>query len=193
MVPAPLAANLQRWFCEGHIHVCYPWCTVGPWWHQGLIATDLQRRCLCNLTALIPMIKINKTTFHKEFQSAATCWKMIINLHYQAALRYCLANEGLNNQVLSWIHTRSQAFFLSLCRMRIFVFLGQERLTDRSISKRYLKSDIATWVEKSSTSRAIHARDTGFYWSSENVLHECFIASSGVGVWMKTLQLIAKW
>ena len=45
---------------------------------------------------------------------------------------------------------------------------------------------------KSSTSRVIRARDTGFYWSSENALHECFIASSGVGVWMKTLQLIAK-
>ena len=37
-------------------------------------------------------------------------------------------------------------------------------------------------VEKSSTSRAIHARDTGIYWSSENALHEGFIASSGVGV-----------
>ena len=82
--------------------------------------------------------------------------------------------------------------FLSLCRMRISGFWGQERLTDRSISKRYLKSDITTWVEKSSTSRAIHARDTGFYWSSENALHERFIASSGVGVWMKMLQFIAK-
>ena len=38
--------------------------------------------------------------------------------------------------------------FLSLCHMRISVFWGQEHLTDRSISKRYLKSDIATWVEK---------------------------------------------
>ena len=37
--------------------------------------------------------------------------------------------------------------FLSLCRMRISVFWGQERLTDRSISKRYLKSDIATRVQ----------------------------------------------
>ena len=81
----------------------------------------------------------------------------------------------------------------SLCRMRISVFWGQERLTDRSISKRYLKSHIATWVEKKkTTSRAIHARDTGFYWSSENALHERFIASSGIGVWMKMLQLIAR-
>ena len=56
--------------------------------------------------------------------------------------------------------------------MRISVFWGQERLADRSISKRYLKSDIATRVEKSSTSRAIHAHDTGYYWLSENVLHE---------------------
>ena len=83
-------------------------------------------------------------------------------------------------------------FFLSLCHMRISVVWGQERPTDRSISKRYLKSDITTWVEKSSTSRAIHVRDTGFYWSSENALHGHFIASSGVGVWMKMLQLIAK-
>ena len=90
-------------------------------------------------------------------------------------------------------YSNANVFFLSLCCMRISVFWGQERLIDRSISKRYLKSDIATWVEKSSTSRAIHARDTGFYWSSENALHECFIASSGVGVWTKTLQLIAKW
>ena len=82
--------------------------------------------------------------------------------------------------------------FLSLCRMRTSVFCGHERLTNRSISKRYLKNDIAIWVEKSSTSRAFHARDTGFYWSSENTLHERFIASSGIWVWMKTLQLIAK-
>ena len=30
--------------------------------------------------------------------------------------------------------------FLLLCRMRISIFWGQERLTDRSISKRYLKA-----------------------------------------------------
>ena len=40
------------------------------------------------------------------------------------------------------------SIFLSLCRMRISVFWGHELLTDRLISKRYLKSDIATWVEK---------------------------------------------
>ena len=38
------------------------------------------------------------------------------------------------------------------------------------LSKRYPKSDIATQVEKSSTSRAFHAHDTGSYWSSENAL-----------------------
>ena len=84
------------------------------------------------------------------------------------------------------------SIFLSLCRMCISVFWGHGRLTDRSISKHYLKSNIATWVEKSSTSRVIHARDTGFYWSSENALHEAFIASSGIGVWMKMLQFIPK-
>ena len=109
-------------------------------------------------------------------------------------LTQCPATEGCSNSQELKLNSYSNAnvFFLSLCRMHISVFWGQERLTDRSISKRYLKSDIATWVEKSSTSRAIHARDTGFYWSSENALHERFIASSGVGVWMKTLQLIAK-
>ena len=35
--------------------------------------------------------------------------------------------------------------------------------------------------------KAFHAHDTGFYWSSENALHEHFIASSGVWVWMKML------
>ena len=82
--------------------------------------------------------------------------------------------------------------FLLLCRMRISVFWGHERLTNRLISRRYLKSNIATWVERSLTSRAFHARDTWFYWSSENTLHERFIASSDIWVWMKTIQLIAK-
>ena len=48
---------------------------------------------------------------------------------------------------LSWIHTQMQVF-LSLCRMRISIFWGQEHLTDWWISKRYPKSDIASWVEK---------------------------------------------
>ena len=34
-------------------------------------------------------------------------------------------------------------------------------------------------LKKSSTSKAFHTRDTQFYWSSENDLHERFIASSG--------------
>ena len=42
--------------------------------------------------------------------------------------------------------------FLLLCCMCIFVYLGQERLTDRSISKCYAKRNIAPWVELSSTS-----------------------------------------
>ena len=53
--------------------------------------------------------------------------------------------------------------FLSLCRMRISVFWGQERLTDRSILKRYLKSDIATRVEKKFNFKSDTPCDTGFY------------------------------
>ena len=79
-------------------------------------------------------------------------------------------------------------FFTALSHVH-FRFL-RSWASDRSISKRYLKSDIAPWVEKSL--RAFHARDTGFYWSSKNTLHELFIASSGVRVWMKMPQLIAK-
>ena len=112
------------------------------------------------------------------------------------AQRRIIVEAGWGN-TLSWIHTRTQAFsffffsfFLSLCHMRISAFWGQERLTDRSISKRYLKSDIVSWVEKSSTSRVIHVHR--ILWSSENALHERFIACSGDGVCMKTLQLIAK-
>ena len=66
------------------------------------------------------------------------------------------------------------SFFLSLCRMRTSVFWHLEHLTDRSISKRNAKSDIAPRVEKSSTSKAFHAHDTWFY---------C------VWVWMETLSL----
>ena len=40
--------------------------------------------------------------------------------------------------------------------------------------KHYLKSDTTPRVEKSSTSRAFYAHDTGFYWASENALHEPF-------------------
>ena len=47
-------------------------------------------------------------------------------------------------------------------------------------------------VEKSSTSRAFHAHDTWFYWSSENAVHERLPLSSGVWVWMEMLQLIAQ-
>ena len=94
----------------------------------------------------------------------------------------------------SWIHTRTQAFFFFYrfvaCAFPFFEVKSvlpidrYQNATSKAISLH--------WVEKTSTSRAIHARDTGFYWSSENALHERFIASRGVGVWMKTLQLIAK-
>ena len=76
--------------------------------------------------------------------------------------------------IAEFILERRRVFFFYrfLCEFPFFFFLCHERLTDRSISKRYPKSDIATRVQlqKSSTSRAFHARDTGFY----------FIASSGV-------------
>ena len=62
-------------------------------------------------------------------------------------------------------------FFIALiCCMCISVFWGHEHLTNRSISKCHPKSNITTRVEKSSTSRAFHVHDTGFYWSSENAL-----------------------
>ena len=80
---------------------------------------------------------------------------------------------AVNRDVLKLNSYSNASVFLSLCRMRISVFRGHERLTDRSISKRYLKSDIATQIQE-------RFSDTGFYWSSENALHERFIASSGV-------------
>ena len=115
-------------------------------------------------------------------------------LTYSNVYGCCQSSRYSSNNKFKLNSYSNASVFLSLCLMRISVFWGQERLTDRSISKRYLKSDITTWVEKSSTSssRAIHAHDTGFYWSSENALHERFITSSDVGVWMKMLQLIAK-
>ena len=68
-----------------------------------------------------------------------------------------------------------KAFFIAFSHAH-FCFWGHEHLPNRSKSKPYSKSDATQWVEKSSTSGAFHAPDTGFYWSSENALHECFIA-----------------
>ena len=82
-------------------------------------------------------------------------------------------------------------FFIALSHAHFHFLRSRASLIDRyqiATSKAISLHEL----KKSTTSRAIRARDTGFYWSSENALHERFIASSGVGVWMKTLQLIAK-
>ena len=132
--------------------------------------------------------------FLYEWHKDINCLKFVWKLKHIHSVKdafpfhsptFCTISWNKTIPSLSWIHTRTQAFFLSHCRMRISVFWGQERLTDRSISKRYLKSDIATRVEKSSTSRAIHARDTGFYWPSENALHERFIVVALESEWKR--------
>ena len=70
--------------------------------------------------------------------------------------------------------------------MHISGFWSHERLTDRPISKRYPKSDMAPRVEKkSSTSRPFHAHDTWFYWSSENARHELFQAVAFESEWKR--------
>ena len=53
---------------------------------------------------------------------------------------------------LGWICTWMQSVLSLLSNMSISVFWGHERLSDRSISKRYLKSDANPWVEKISKS-----------------------------------------
>ena len=62
---------------------------------------------------------------------------------------------------LSWIHTLMQNVFSLLNLLHThFCFWGHERLTDRSISKRYPKSDATPWAEKKfnfkSVSRSWH-------------------------------------
>ena len=123
---------------------------------QKLISQD-SRLCLCIQKHLVQYIErirhFQYTPYYFQFLLSdcfITLWSVKLNSYSNASV------------------------FLSLCCMRISIFLGHEHLTNRSISKHYLKSDIATWVEKSS------------------VVHEHFIASSGVWVWMKALQLIAK-
>ena len=110
-----------------------------------------------------------------------------------------LLQNDLHRLMLKLNSYSNASMYLSLCHMLFsvfcfffFFFWGQKCLTDRSISKHYHESDVASGVEQSSTSWVFHAHDTGFYWSSENAMHERFIASSGVWVWMKMLQLIAK-
>ena len=62
-----------------------------------------------------------------------TLIRSIIGLHPFTVFRRLKLNSYLNASI-----------FLLLCRMHFSIFGGQERLTDRLISKRYLKSDIAT-------------------------------------------------
>ena len=58
-------------------------------------------------------------------------------------------------------------------------------LFNRSISKRFLKSDAAPQVEKkSSTFSVFQTLDTGFlYLSPANTLHDCFVADHWYWVW----------
>ena len=77
-----------------------------------------------------------------------------------------------------------KAFFHCLSHAH-FRFWGHEHLTNISLSKHYAKSNAAPWVEKSSTSRALHACDTGFYCLFENALHEHIIAEWLRGVWIE--------
>ena len=73
--------------------------------------------------------------------------------------------------------------FLSLCRMRISVCWDHERLTNRSISKCYLEQyHYMSWKKLNfkSVSRSWH-RILLVIWKWK----ACFIASSGVWVWMK--------
>ena len=103
----------------------------------------------------------------------------------QADIIHCFNNSTIIC-TLDWIHT--QTLFSSLSHIRISVFevlsvhptdwyqtLFQERC--RSMSWKKFNFD---------------AHDTGFNWSSENALHECFIAEQWHEVWMEMLQLTAQ-
>ena len=81
-------------------------------------------------------------------------------------------------------YLNARHFFIALSHVH-FRFWCHERLSDRSISKCYTKSNTSPWVEKSSTSQAFHTHNTWFYWSSENALHERLPLSMGVWVWME--------
>ena len=87
--------------------------------------------------------------------------------------------------LLSWIHTRKQAFFYPFVACAFPFFEVKSVLPIDRYQNATSKAILLHEFEKSPTSRAIHACDTGFYWSSENALHERFIARIGVGVWMK--------
>ena len=88
-------------------------------------------------------------------------------------------------------YSNFKCFFIALLPAHSH-FWGQELLSDRSISKRYPNSYATLRVIKSSTSRAwsstsraFHACDTWFYWSSENAVHERFITEQWHWVWME--------
>ena len=72
---------------------------------------------------------------------------------------------------------------LSNAGVLLSLFWGHERLTDRSISKRYPKSDIALWVEKKVQLQERFTQDS--FGHLKTLCISVFIASSGVWVWMK--------
>ena len=87
--------------------------------------------------------------------------------------------------VWSWINTQTQAFFY---RFVACAFPCFEIISILPIDRYQNAMPRATRVQLQEHFTLIK-HDS--YWSSENAVHEHFIASSGVWVWMKTRQLIA--
>ena len=100
--------------------------------------------------------------------------------------RSCIFRWPIESCVTSVYRSWSWNFFQLMLRYRSWgsVLISIYRLDAHDLKKRKCACDKA--IKKNACVRVWIQLDTGFYWSSENALHERFIASSGVGVWMKS-------
>ena len=89
-------------------------------------------------------------------------------------------------------YSNAKHFSLALSHAH-FRFWGHERLTDRLISKRSLKSHLAQWVKKKKFNFTFFKSMTQDSIGHLKMLCMSVLSlSSGVWVWMETLQLIAQ-
>ena len=86
----------------------------------------------------------------------------------------------------------STAVFFHCFLACTFQFLRSWASIQQIDIKTLFEEQCLQWVLKKSTSRAFHAHDTWSYWSSENALHERFIAERWHWVSMEMLQLTAR-
>ena len=110
-----------------------------------------------------------------------------------ATVPYCIGKSGVsqarNLTKRSWIHTRTLSVFIALTCTYLFLRSRSIYPIDRyqKTTPRVMPLHELKMFNFKSISHSWH--DTGFYWTSENTLHERFITEWWCGVWIKKKML----